>query len=206
MSCSAHGTESGRLAHPRGGGVSCPQGNLYLVGPMGSGKSTVGRRLAAHLDMQFRDCDEEIEQRTGASVNLIFDIEGERGFREREARMLEELAGHGQLVVATGGGAVLRAANRELMRRSGFVVWLNTGVAQQVKRLELDKKRPLLQTPDWKERLQTLARERDPLYREVANLVFDTHDRSVDITARALATAVLEAWQAGADGTRCAAR
>ncbi|MEM1412678.1 MAG: shikimate kinase, partial [Pseudomonadota bacterium] len=110
---------------------------VFLVGPMGSGKTTLGRRAAKLLGMAFIDCDEEIERRTGASVNLIFDIEGEAGFREREARLLAELAGSEGLLVATGGGVVTGEANRAVLKDSGLVVWLPTSVQQQLRRLEM---------------------------------------------------------------------
>ena len=157
---------------------------------MGSGKTTVGRKLAGRLGREFCDCDEEIERRTGASINLIFDIEGESGFRERESRMLEELASEPGRLVATGGGAVLSRHNRELMRRHGYVVWLRITLAQQIRRLQKDKKRPLLQTQDWKDTLARLARERDPLYEDVADLVFDVPNQSVTQTARRLEEAM----------------
>ena len=112
---------------------------VFLVGPMGSGKTTLGRRAASLLGLDFIDCDEEIERRTGASVNLIFDIEGEAGFRCRESRLLEELAGRDGALIATGGGVVTVPDNRDVLRRSGFVVWLPTSVQQQLRRLEMDK-------------------------------------------------------------------
>ena len=174
--------------------MSDPGDNIFLVGPMGSGKTTVGRKAALRLGLDFVDCDEEIEARTGASVNLIFDVEGEEGFRKRETELILELAeGKGRLV-ATGGGAVLRPENRQAMNSGGRVVWLRTPVDQQVKRLEMDKKRPLLHRPDWIDRLGELAAERDPLYAEVADLVFDSRSRSVQATATQLVRAILETW------------
>lgn len=167
-------------------------GNIFLVGPMGSGKTTVGRRAAGHLGLEFIDCDEEIEKHTGASVNLIFDIEGEAGFRERESRLLEQLAARQGVMIATGGGAVLDPRNRALLKQSGLVVWLRTSVDQQLRRLENDKKRPLLQAPDRRSKLEALARERDPLYEEVADLVFTSRNRSAPSVAGELTRALLE--------------
>lgn len=154
---------------------------------MGSGKSTVGQRLANLLGLEFFDCDHELEAQTGASVGLIFDVEGEEGFRERESRMLESLSQRQGVLIATGGGAVLRAENRELLRRSGLVVYLRTSVAQQMKRLSRDRSRPLLQTPDREQRLQRLAEERNPLYREVADIEYVSQNRSPDAAAQRLA-------------------
>ena len=154
---------------------------------MGSGKTTVGQRAARLLGLEFLDCDRELEARTGASVNLIFDVEGEAGFRERETRMLEELTARRGVLVATGGGVVVRRENRELLRRSGLVVYLRTSVAQQLRRLGRDKSRPLLQTPDRRERLACLAAERNSLYRELADIEFPSRNCSPAIAARALA-------------------
>lgn len=170
---------------------------IFLVGPMGSGKTTIGRRVASELALEFFDCDEEIEKRTGVSINLIFDIEGEQGFRQREEQMLEQLSKTRGALIATGGGAVLSAANRALMKRRGFVVWLRTPVDQQLRRLENDKQRPLLQLPNRRQKLEGLATERDPLYREVADLVFDSGDRSARFMARKLVTRLRDEQQPG---------
>lgn len=148
--------------------------NLVLIGPMGAGKTSIGRRLARALGMSFVDLDQSLERHTGASVNLIFEIEGEPGFRRRERELLARLcAGSGQ-VIATGGGAVLDPANREMLSQAGLVLWLRTSVAQQLRRLERDRTRPLLATPDRDVRLQEMARERDPIYAALADLVVDT--------------------------------
>ena len=130
--------------------------NIVFTGPMGSGKSTIGRRVAKLLSMTFVDCDEELERRLGVQVGLIFDIEGEAGFREREQRMLTELCNREGTVVATGGGVVMSVENCAIIKQSGFVVYLETPVDQQLDRLYLDKKRPLLQTPDRREKLEAL--------------------------------------------------
>lgn len=147
---------------------------------MGSGKTTIGNRLAPRLGLRFHDCDQEIETRTGASVNLIFEIEGESGFRERESRMLEELSAREGVLVATGGGAMTSEANRELLRNSGIVVYLRTPVERQLQRLRRDKTRPLLQTGDKKSRLEELAKVRNPQYEAAAHLVFPARSRSIE--------------------------
>ncbi|MBT8040388.1 MAG: shikimate kinase AroK [Gammaproteobacteria bacterium] len=161
--------------------------NVYLVGPMGSGKTTVGQRVAALLGLEFVDCDHELEDRTGASVALIFDIEGEAGFRDRETRMLSELTAREGILLATGGGVILRAENRRLLADSGLVVYLSTSVQQQLRRLGRDRSRPLLQTPDRRAKLLRLAEERNPLYREIADIEFPAQNRTLDAVARDLA-------------------
>jgi len=124
--------------------VDDPRSNIYLIGPMGSGKTTIGHRVAKLLGMDFLDCDRELEAQTGASVSLIFDLEGESGFRERETRMLQNLTSHENVLVATGGGVILEAENCEMLSRSGLVVYLQTSVEQQFRRLRRDRSRPLL--------------------------------------------------------------
>ncbi|NIP72102.1 MAG: shikimate kinase AroK [Gammaproteobacteria bacterium] len=153
--------------------------NLFLVGPMGAGKSTVGRRLAQAVGMGFYDCDREIEQRTGASIPLIFELEGEAGFRRREKDMLERLTALQGVVLATGGGAVLDPESRSRLSQRGRVIYLHTSVKQQLARTSRDQNRPLLDTPDPEARLRALIAERDPLYREIADLVVDTNGCSV---------------------------
>ncbi|WAH58387.1 shikimate kinase AroK [Pseudomonas silvicola] len=151
--------------------------NLILVGPMGAGKSTIGRLLAKELRLPFKDSDKEIELRTGANIPWIFDQEGEAGFRDREQAMLAELSGYDGLVLATGGGAVMRGENRLTMRAGGRVVYLHASVAQQVGRTARDRNRPLLQTADPAGTLRALFAVRDPLYREIADLVVETDER-----------------------------
>jgi len=169
--------------------------NLVLVGPMGAGKSTIGRRLAGRLGLRFVDADRELEAITGASVPVIFDCEGEAGFRARETQLLAELcAGRGQLI-ATGGGAVLDAANRKAMRERGFVVWLRVDVEQQLRRLARDRTRPLLAGGDRREKLQGLAAQRDPLYLEVADLAFDCNGLTLETATGQLATALSAHWR-----------
>jgi len=144
--------------------------HIILIGPMGSGKSTIGQLLAQRLGREFRDSDHYIEERTGVDIPRIFDIEGEEGFRQRETRALEDLVRLDNLVLATGGGSVLREENRKLLREHGFIVFLDTSVDQQMERLRHDKKRPLLQTDNPRERLEKLLEERRPIYLELADL------------------------------------
>ncbi|MEM7251537.1 MAG: shikimate kinase AroK [Pseudomonadota bacterium] len=164
--------------------------NIYLVGPMGAGKSTVGRQLAKQLRKDFIDCDTEIERRTGASIPLIFEIEGEEGFRRRETTVLAALAERRGVVLATGGGAVLASENREVLSGNGFVIYLASPAELLYERTYRDKNRPLLQTEDPLGRLQALVAERDPLYREVADLVMDTNRRTSRYTVRDIVRAV----------------
>ncbi len=147
---------------------------IFLVGPMGAGKTTIGRKLARALRLRFVDCDHEIEQRTGASIPLIFDIEGEAGFRAREKRVIDELTLADDTVVATGGGAVLDPENRAVLTARGFVVYLHAPLEHLLARTRGDTNRPLLRTGDRVKRMQELVRVRDPLYREVADLIVDT--------------------------------
>lgn len=151
--------------------------NLILVGPMGAGKSTIGRRLSETLHLKFRDSDHLIEARTGACIPWIFEKEGESGFRCREKAIIRELCGCQNMVIATGGGAVLDPENRRLLVASGMVVYLTVELDEQLERVRRDNNRPLLQAPDPRARLEALNRERDPLYREVAHLVVATHSR-----------------------------
>lgn len=169
--------------------------NLVLVGPMGSGKSSIGRRLAERFGLAFTDADREIEARTGASVATIFDCEGEAGFRARERAMLAELLAGESTVVATGGGAVLDPDTRRLLRRRGFVVHLHVGVAQQLERLARDRTRPLLAGEDRAAVLQRLAETREPLYAETADLRFDTDTLSSAETAAALGHLLDAQWR-----------
>ncbi len=148
--------------------------NIFLVGPMGAGKSTTGRVLARRLGLDFVDSDTEIEARTGADIPLIFEIEGEAGFRQREEAMIDELSQREGIVLATGGGAILSPANRRRLGARGFVVYLETSVEQQLERTQHDRNRPLLQTDDREARLRRLLEERAPLYRETADLVVPT--------------------------------
>lgn len=166
--------------------------NIFLIGPMGSGKTTIGKQLAKMLGLDFYDCDHELERLTGASVNLIFDVEGEAGFRLRERQMLKQLSKKSGVLIATGGGVVCDAENRRVLRSRGFVIYLKTSVGKQLKRLSQDKSRPLLQAEDKTDRLLKLAQVRNPLYDDTADLVFSTRDSSVYASAKALSAAVLE--------------
>lgn len=151
--------------------------NLILVGPMGAGKSTIGRLLAKELRLPFKDSDKEIEQRAGADIPWIFDVEGEQGFREREQAVIEELCDFNGMVLATGGGAVMRSENRLALRRGGQVVYLHASVEQQVDRTSRDRNRPLLRSADPAKVLAELFAVRDPLYREIADVVIETDER-----------------------------
>ncbi|MWV15310.1 shikimate kinase AroK [Pseudomonas sp. L-22-4S-12] len=151
--------------------------NLILVGPMGAGKSTIGRLLAKELKLQFKDSDKEIEQRTGADIPWIFDVEGEQGFREREQSMIAELCELGGVVIATGGGVVLRPENRQALRAGGRVIYLHASVEQQLDRTSRDRNRPLLRNSDPAKVLANLMQIRDPLYREIADVIIETDER-----------------------------
>lgn len=171
--------------------------NLVLVGPMGAGKTSIGRRLAERFGLQFVDADREVEAHTGVSVSTIFDCEGEAGFRERERAALTELLNGTDTLIATGGGAVLDDGNRALMHTRGFVVHLHVGVEEQLRRLARDRTRPLLQREDREEALRALAEIREPLYVDVADLRFDTHGYAPGEAAGTLARLLTECWQRG---------
>ncbi|HJP12567.1 MAG TPA: shikimate kinase [Gammaproteobacteria bacterium] len=149
--------------------------NVVLVGPMGSGKTTVGRRLASEMKRQFFDTDHEIIDKTGVTIECIFDIEGEKGFRRRESKMLEDLCNMNNVVLATGGGIVLKPENRVLLKKSGLVFYLSSSIEQLVRRTAKSKTRPLLeQSLDREKTIRELVSDRDDLYREVASSVVDT--------------------------------
>ena len=172
-----------------------PAPNLVLVGPMGAGKSSLGRRVATRLGLEFVDADRRLEDEAGASIPLIFEHEGEAGFRAREELLLAELLeGHG-LAIATGGGAVLSAATRGRLRARSFVVHVQVGVEQQLARLERDHVRPLLAQGDRRQTLMQLAAVREPLYAEVADHVFASDGLGVDDAARRLAAQLATHWQ-----------
>jgi shikimate kinase len=164
--------------------------NLFLVGLMGAGKTTIGRQLARRLKLTFIDSDHEIETRTGANIPWIFDIEGEKGFRKRERDVIDELTQQDGVVLATGGGAVLDKRNRNHLSERGIVVYLHTSIEQLVKRTAKDRNRPLLQTGDPRARLEELLTERDPIYREIADLVVETDNRNVLATVKAILSGI----------------
>jgi shikimate kinase len=172
-----------------------PSPNLFLIGPMGSGKSSIGRRLARHFKRPCVDLDACIEERTGASIATIFEVEGEAGFRRRESELLDELTQRTGIVLATGGGAILAPANRTLLHERGFVVWLETSVEQQLRRLARDRQRPLLNAPDRRERLQQMARERDPVYRALADFAVSSEAESCRHAAARIAGLLELNWQ-----------
>jgi len=153
--------------------------NIFLIGLMGAGKTTIGRQLARNLGCEFFDSDHEIGRRTGADIPWIFDIEGEQGFRERERAVIDDLTQRQGIVLATGGGAVLDADNRRHLTARGLVIYLRASVKRLLRRTEKDKNRPLLQTANPGQRLQQLYDERDPLYREIADFIVDTDNRNV---------------------------
>jgi len=152
---------------------------IFLVGLMGAGKTTIGKQLAKTLNKQFVDSDREIENHTGASIPLIFELEGEEGFRKREREMIDQLTQRHDTVLATGGGAVLNEDNRRWLGERGVVVYLHATVEQLLERTRMDRNRPLLQTEDPEARLRELMEIRDPLYREVADIIVDTGSTSV---------------------------
>lgn len=172
-----------------------PASNLILVGPMGAGKTTIGKRLAKHFDLRFVDSDQHIEHHTGARVATIFDLEGETGFRQRERQAIADLCAGERQLIATGGGAILDADNRQVMHRRGFVVWLRTSVSRQLERLAQDRSRPLLQSGNRRHRLEVMAARRDPLYAACCDLVFESEQRKVAAAADRLARILGERWQ-----------
>jgi shikimate kinase len=172
--------------------------SVYLVGMMGAGKTTVGRLLARRLKLRFLDSDHEIERRCGAAVPLIFDIEGEAGFRARESSVLAELTALEGVVLATGGGAVLAEDNRRRLAATGAVVYLRAQPEDLYERVRQDRNRPLLATADPLARLRALYFERDPLYRSIADLVVDTGRQNVQALVRTLIEELGDRWRASA--------
>ena len=148
--------------------------NIILIGPMGVGKTTVGKHLAKILNLEFIDTDHEIETRSGVSIPTIFDIEGEEGFRSREYKVLTELCALNDRVIATGGGAILDSGNRKHMRSAGTVIYLRASIKTLIQRTSKSRKRPLLNDTDPDERFRSIMEERGPLYEQEADLVIDT--------------------------------
>jgi shikimate kinase len=161
--------------------------NIILIGPMGSGKSTIGNLIAKKLGRDFRDSDHFIEERTGVDIARIFDVEGETGFRDRESKALKDLLGQNDQIIATGGGSVLRKENQALLRSRGYIVFLDTSVNQQLQRLRRDKKRPLLQTENPRQQLESLFEARHSICLDLADLSVKT-DRKL---ARKLASDII---------------
>ena len=161
-------------------------GSIFLVGLMGAGKTTIGRALAKKLNKRFVDSDHEIESRTGATIPVIFEIEGEESFRKREADVIRELSAQQDIVLATGGGAILRAETRAYLKQRGTVIYLRAGINQILQRTGRDKNRPLLQTADPRRKLEELSRQRDPYYREVADFVIETGRPNVQFLVQAI--------------------
>lgn len=164
-----------------------PRGNVILVGPMGAGKTTIGKHLARLFNKQFLDLDHEIESRCGADIPWIFDVEGEQGFRQRETALLGELLKNNNIVLATGGGVVVSADNRRLLSANGYVVYLAVGIEDLYERTRQDTRRPLLQVADRRKAIERILQERDPLYREVADLVFYSQKQNPAQVAEELA-------------------
>jgi len=171
-------------------------GNIFLVGMMGAGKTSVGRVLAKRLQKSFYDSDQVIEDRTGVKIPVIFEIEGEAGFRVRESTVIDELTALRDIVLATGGGAVLIETNRDRLRTRGTVVYLRATVRDLLNRTRHDKNRPLLQAADPRARLTELYEKRDPLYREVAHVTVDTGNQSLTSLVNRLCQLLLEARSA----------
>ena len=162
------------MTHPR---------NIFLIGPMGAGKSAVGRYLARTLHLSFVDSDDEIESRTGVDIPFIFEKEGEEGFRKRETAVIDDLSKMDGVVLATGGGAVINLDSRSRLGGRGFVVYLYTTVDQQVARTQKGRERPLLESTDPRATLQELLDTRDPMYREIADIIVETDGRKVKSVA-----------------------
>lgn len=158
--------------------------SIFLVGPMGAGKTSIGRQVAQLVGFEFLDSDAEIEQRTGANIPWIFDVEGEQGFRDREESMIDELSQLTGIVLATGGGSVMREINRQHLASRGVVVYLKTSVEEQIARTSRDRNRPLLQTENPEQVLRDLMEKREPFYIDVADVTVVTDNRNVKEVAK----------------------
>ncbi|ATF09531.1 shikimate kinase AroK [Candidatus Enterovibrio altilux] len=155
--------------------------NIFLIGPMGAGKSTIGRHLAQQLHMEFFDSDTVIEDRTGADIAWVFDVEGEEGFRDREENVINDLTQKHGIVLATGGGSIKSKESSNRLSARGVVVYLETTIEKQLARTQREKKRPLLQTEKSRQILEDLASERNPLYEEIADYIVRTDDQSAKV-------------------------
>lgn len=153
--------------------------NIFLVGPMGAGKTSIGKRLSKRLKRDFLDSDRVLEERTGVTITTIFELEGEDGFRQRETKILRELIKTNDAVIATGGGIVVCETNRPLLKTNGTIVYLQASVDTQLKRTRHDKKRPLLQTNNRRDKLLALAKKRNPIYEELADIIIHTDSQSI---------------------------
>ncbi len=160
--------------------------NIILIGPMGAGKTTIGRQIARVLGFEFFDSDREIEERTGVAIPLIFELEGEEGFRRREIDVIADLSKKKNIVLATGGGAVLKSENQQTLKSSGTVVYLCAGIDDLLERTAKDKNRPLLQTDDPRKKLQSILTEREPIYRELADIILETNKMTVYMAVKEL--------------------
>ena len=153
--------------------------NIILIGPMGAGKTTIGRQLAKKLSKEFYDSDHEIEKHTGADVSLIFELEGEEGFRKRESQLLKEIVSNKNIVLSTGGGAVLDPENRKLLSDNGIIIYLKSTAEKLYRRIADDKRRPLIQTDDRLNKIKKILEERGPLYQSLANEIIETQELSI---------------------------
>lgn len=172
-----------------------PSCNLFIIGPTGAGKTSIGRRLADHYGLSFVDLDQHVEQHCGVDVGTVFEIEGEAGFRQRESTLLETLSRRTNVLLATGAGAVLADANRHWLRQRGYVVWLQASIEQQLERLERDQRRPLLAVPDRHARLQAMAAAREPIYRDLADLAVPGHHGGVSAAGERCIALIDRHWR-----------
>lgn len=163
---------------------------VFLIGPMGAGKTTLAKYLSEDFQIQFYDSDHEIVNRTGADIPWIFDVEGEEGFRNRETMILNELTLESPVIIATGGGAILREENRKMLADRGLVVFLDVSLTEQFKRISHDKNRPLIQTANPRERLAKMREQRLPLYQSIADLTIHTDDENVDSAIKKIKLAI----------------
>lgn len=172
-----------------------PSCNLFIVGPTGAGKTSIGRRLAEHYGLSFVDLDQEIERVCGVPVSTVFDLEGEAGFRQRESQLLDECSRRHGVVLATGAGAVLDPSNRRLLAERGYVLWLQATLEQQLERLSNDRQRPLLASGDRAARLTAMAQVRTPLYQEIADLTIPGVHEQVHAASRRSILLIDQHWQ-----------